>query len=244
LLACAEAPSYDWRDRAFVLHNYPGVRHNVPSFKIVLLLGATIALGACAHHGEFDQTGGLKIVRSVCPAVAVPAYTGDVTLFAPPTSQEAGAIDVTATLTNLRNTCNDGGETGTRVHVDGTFQVEARRSDASTARQVSLPYFVTVTRGGTQIVSKQIGTVVIDFPAGQMRAVVTGTATADISRAEATLPPRIQERLNRKRKAGDADAAIDPMNEPAVRAAVKQASFEMLVGFQLTQDQLAYNARR
>jgi hypothetical protein len=216
----------------------------VPSFKTVLLLGATIALGACAHHGAFDETGGLKITRSVCPAVAIPAYTGDITLFSPPTSQEASAIDVEATMTNLRNTCNDGGEGGPRVHVDGTFQVEARRNEASAARQVSIPYFVTITRGGTQIVSKQIGTVVLDFPAGQLRAIGTGTAIADISRAEATLPPHIQERINRKRKAGDADAAIDPMNEPSVRAAVKQASFEMLVGFQLTQDQLTYNARR
>jgi hypothetical protein len=34
------------------------------------------------------------------------------------------------------------------------------------------------------------------------------------------------------------------MADPVVRAAVTRASFEFLVGFQLTQDQLAYNATR
>jgi hypothetical protein len=34
------------------------------------------------------------------------------------------------------------------------------------------------------------------------------------------------------------------MADPAVREAVRRASFELLVGFQLTQDQLAYNATR
>jgi hypothetical protein len=34
------------------------------------------------------------------------------------------------------------------------------------------------------------------------------------------------------------------MADPAIRAAVAQASFELLVGFQLSEDQLAYNATR
>jgi hypothetical protein len=34
------------------------------------------------------------------------------------------------------------------------------------------------------------------------------------------------------------------MADPQVKAAVDRATFELLVGFQLTQDQLAYNATR
>jgi len=34
------------------------------------------------------------------------------------------------------------------------------------------------------------------------------------------------------------------MSDPATRAAVSQASFEMLVGFQLSDAQLQYNATR
>ena len=50
--------------------------------------------------------------------------------------------------------------------------------------------------------------------------------------------------LTRPRKAGEADAAIDPLSDPGVRAAVASATFEQLVGFQLTEDQLKYNATR
>ena len=50
--------------------------------------------------------------------------------------------------------------------------------------------------------------------------------------------------LQRDLSAGEADAAIDPLAEPGVREAVAQATFEHLVGFQLTQDQLKYNATR
>ena len=59
-----------------------------------------------------------------------------------------------------------------------------------------------------------------------------------------TLPENIRQQLTRRRKPGDPSAAIDPMADPAVREAVRKASFEVLVGFQLTQDQLAYNATR
>jgi len=40
------------------------------------------------------------------------------------------------------------------------------------------------------------------------------------------------------------DAALDPLADPDIRAAVQKASFELLVGFQLTDEQLKYNATR
>jgi hypothetical protein len=109
---------------------------------------------------------------------------------------------------------------------------------------VVLPYFATVTRAGTQIMSKQLGRVALHFDDGQLRAQTQGSASASIARADATLPPAIEQRLNRKRKAGDADAAIDPMAEPSIRSAVSKASFELLLGFELSDDQLAYNVKR
>lgn len=207
------------------------------------LIPAMLALTvtACAGKGDFDETGGIKIVRSACPAIAIPAYTGDVTLFSPPSSRDASAIDVVATITNVRTTCNDAGE---RINATATFDVLARRSNAAGAREVVLPYFATVTRAGTQIVSKQVGGIALRFEDGQIRAKTTGTASTSIAHAEAALPPAVEERINRKRKAGDADAAIDPMTVPAIREAVSKASFELLVGFQLSNDQLAYNVTR
>ena len=67
---------------------------------------------------------------------------------------------------------------------------------------------------------------------------------AGVDRAEATLPADIRKRITRKRKAGDVDAAIDPLAVPEVKAAVARATFEVLVGFQLDQQQLTYNATR
>jgi hypothetical protein len=58
------------------------------------------------------------------------------------------------------------------------------------------------------------------------------------------LPQEVRDRLTRRRKAGDEDAAVDPLADPKIRQAVASASFEALVGFQLTQDQLRYNATR
>jgi hypothetical protein len=213
----------------------------VPSFKILLSSLLALSLTACAKSGDFDDTGGVKIARSACPAIAIPAFTGDVTLFNPPASRDASAIDVVATLTNVRTTCND---SGAQIIATANFDVLARRNGTSGAREVVLPYFATVTRAGTQIVSKQIGQVALRFEDGQQRAQTSTTATANIARAEAALPADIEERLNRKRKPGDADAAVDPMTEPAIRAAVSKASFELLLGFQLTNEQLAYNATR
>ena len=198
-------------------------------------------LGGCKSTNDLDETGGLKIVRSTCPAVAVPAYTGDVSLFSPEQSQDARALDVTATITNLHSTCD---ETGAVVKSVVTFDVLARRASPNGDRDLVLPYFSTVLRAGTKIMSKQESRVLIHFANGQVMGKGNAQAGAEINKALATLPQVAAERLNRKRKATDADASLDPMNDPRIRSAVNQANFELLIGFQLTEAQLAYNATR
>ncbi len=202
-----------------------------------------LALGACSRTGELDPAGGIRVARSACPAVGVPAFTGDVTLFDPPSSRDARAIDVTAAITNLRTTCNDADQ-GPEVVATTTFDVQARRRDTASAREVVLPYFVTIVRGGNVVVAKRISRVAINFAAGQDRATTTAVGTSTVARAAATLPENVREQIMKKRKAGREDAAVDPMSEPGVRTAVARASFELLVGFQLTPDQLQYNATR
>src|SRR3546814_380287 len=159
----------------------------------------------------------------------------------PPQSREASAIDVVANITNLRSTCDD---SGPQLYTNATFDVLARRSDANGARDVTLPYFATVVRGGTAVVSKRVGQVNIHFADGEYRASASGTAQSYVDRGQATLPADIQERITRERKAGDPDAAVDPMSDPAVREALQRTSFELLVGFNLTEDQLKYNVTR
>lgn len=201
---------------------------------------ALALLAGCGRRGNLEQ-GGVYTVRSACPQVAIPAATGDVTLFNPAGSTDAAAIDVEAAITNLRANCQ---ETGAEIVSTATFDVVATRRDAGPARQVVLPYFDVVVQAGERVVAKRVGAVALDFAAGSIQAQTSGQATARISRSAATLPENVRELLTRERKVGEAEAAIDPMSDPAVRAAVADASFQHLVGFQLTPEQLRYNATR
>ncbi|ATY34534.1 hypothetical protein CVN68_09580 [Sphingomonas psychrotolerans] len=196
--------------------------------------------GGCSRTGDIAE-GGITAVRSACPHVGVPAGTGDVTLFNPANSREASAIDVVAVLTNVQATCD---EAGPQILTNLTFDVLARRNQPGPARDVTLPYFITVVRGGTAVTAKRLGQVTVRFAEGQIRAQATGQATSSIDRAAATLPEEVRKRLTEKRKAGDQAAAMDPLADPAIRSAVLASTFEALVGFQLTEDQLKYNVTR
>ncbi len=214
---------------------------NSPKSVASILTLAALALAGCSHGGEVDESGGITAVRSPCPQVAIPAQTGDVTLFDPATSHDAAAIDVQATITNLRSTCDDSGE---QVQTAATFDVQASRARADAPRDVTLPFFLTVVRGGTEVIAKRVGHVTVHFDAGRTRAQSSGQASSSITRTAATLPQDVRAKLTQKRKAGDADAATDPLTRPEVRQAVLSASFEALVGFQLSDAQLKYNATR
>ncbi|WP_245649398.1 hypothetical protein [Sphingomonas mali] len=209
-------------------------------------IALVLVLGGCASRGELDisESGaGVTAVRTPCPTVGVPAGTGDLTTFDPATSRDANAIDVVAAMTDVRSTCNNDGASA-QVLTNITFTVLARRARADGARDVTLPYFVTVVQGGNAVVAKHVGRVVVHFDAGQTRASANGSATASVDRSAATLSDEVRRRITEKRKAGKESAAVDPLSAPDVRNAVLRATFEALVGFQLTDDQLKYNATR
>jgi hypothetical protein len=210
--------------------------------RLAALLFVTL-LSACRHAGDLtaENGGGVYAVRSDCPIAGVPAGTGDITLFNPPNSTEASAIDVTAAITDVRATCQDG---AADVVSTATFTIVALRREAGPARQVVLPYFDVALQGGTNVVAKRVGQAVLNFAQGDLHAWARVQATVRVNRGAATLPANVRQILTRPRKAGEAEAAIDPLADPAVRAAVANATFEHLVGFQLTQDQLKYNATR
>ena len=208
--------------------------------KVAIPVILSLALVGCAREGDLT-TAGVLTTRTACPSVAIPAATGDITLFNPENARTAAAIDVVAQITNLRSTCDDSGE---YIISNATFEVHGQRRNTSGEREVVLPYFATVVQGGTNVVSKRLGRVALRFADGQARASTSATASSQVLRSAATLPEDIRKQITRERKAGDADAALDPMADPAVRAAVTRATFEFLVGFQLTNEQLAYNATR
>ncbi len=203
--------------------------------RAALALALVAALAGC-------QRNPLKVTRSACPAVAVPFHTGQVTRFDPPASRDASAIDVTAQLTELRGNCAD--VSGQDLSTDVRFKVVAQRRNAAAAREVYLPVFVSLVQGGNVIVSKQLTGVQLRFAAGQRRAEAEGGARTFVARSATVLPPEINERITRERKADDPDALTDPLADPATRAAVRARSFEVLVGFQLDDQALGYNVAK
>jgi hypothetical protein len=216
----------------FALRLYP----SKAAAAVLLSLG----LLGCAREGDIQQSG-ILTSYTACPPVALVAPAGDVTLFDPAGSRDAAAIDVVAHITNLRSTCTESGE---HIVTQANFEVHAIRRDNRGTRDVVLPYFATVVQAGSNVVAKRVRQIGLHFEDGQYRASTTGAATSHVLRSAATLPEDIRRQITRERRAGDPDAAIDPMADPAVRAAVERARFELFIGFELTQDQLRYNATR
>ena len=200
----------------------------------------SLGLLGCAREGDIHQTG-ILTTYTACPAVAIPAPAGDITLFDPPASRDSAAIDVVASISTLRSTCD---ETGEFILTNATFEVSAQRRDNRGVREVILPYFATVVQGNGNVVAKRVSRVGLRFEDGQYRARTTSSASSQVLRSAATLPEDIRRQITRVRRPGDPQAAVDPMADPAVRAAVERARFELLVGFELDQEQIRYNATR
>ncbi|MDY7097435.1 MAG: hypothetical protein SXU28_04795 [Pseudomonadota bacterium] len=211
--------------------------------KVLTGIAMCAALAGCAREGELvvNQGVGITSVLTTCPAVGIPDYTGDVTTFRTAGDQTFANLDMSAAMTNLRSTCDD---TGAKVYSEASFDVVAKRSDTRGARTVTLPYFVTVLRGGSAVVTKRVGQVTLNFADGAERASASAKAGSFVDKAAASLPADIREKITRKRRAGDVDAALDPLADNEVKAAIARSRFEMLIGFQLTEDQLKYNATR
>ena len=71
---------------------------------LLLLATAAAATAGCRSKGDIivDEEVGIAAVRGACPAVGIPDYTGDVTLFRVPGDASAANVDVVATMTNVR----------------------------------------------------------------------------------------------------------------------------------------------
>jgi hypothetical protein len=201
---------------------------------------ALTLLAGCSREGLIES-GGVYTTRSACPQAGIVGGTGDITLFNPANNMTVGAMDVTATMTNVRSACSDQGD---QIVSQVWFDVVGQRRAAGPARQVVLPYFNVAVQGGTTVAAKRLAAVALNFPANELRAQTRGYGVIRVSRAAATIPQDVERILTRPRRPGDPQAAVDPMTDPAVRAAVARATFEHLVGFQLTNGQLRYNATR
>ena len=95
--------------------------------RLLFVLAVPAVLAGCKSSGDIvvDEGVGITAVRGACPAVGVPDYTGDVTLFRTPGASDSASIDIVAAMTNVRSQCNETG--GERVYSATTFDVLARR---------------------------------------------------------------------------------------------------------------------
>ena len=99
----------------------------IASMMVLVLLAA-----GCSRRGNLEA-GGIYTIRSACPQVAIPAATGDITLFDPAGSSDASAIDIEAAITNVRANCQ---ETGSEIVSVATFDWHSIRP--STLRRMPL----------------------------------------------------------------------------------------------------------
>jgi len=198
--------------------------------------GPGLALAALLLAG--CSSNPLMVRRSPCPAVAIPLYVGSYTRFDPPQSRNADAIAFSAQLFDVKGSCLDEAETLTTTV---SFKVSAQRRRAGPPMDATVPLFVALVQGGNVLVSKQLTAVQLHFADGQLRTEGVGGARAEVARSATALPPEVQQKIAKKRQADEADALTDPMSDPQVRAALRAASFEVLVGFQLSDADLAYN---
>ena len=133
---------------------------------LTALGGAALLLSACSREGELDVTSGVGVFASLdgCPVVAIPNGTGDITLFNPASARTAEAIDIVASMTNVRGSCQSASDP---VYNQVTFDVLATRTNTNGARQVTLPYYSVVMQAGENVVAKRVGEITLNFAAGQ-----------------------------------------------------------------------------
>jgi hypothetical protein len=213
----------------------------MPVFKSKAALPRFFAFTArSAAPGRRDDTAGIIATRTACPASRSrprPATS--------PCSTAANSRDAArSTWSRHHQRALDLRRERRNIVTNATFDVHGQRRDAARrarggAALISRPWFRAAP---TSSPSASAGSA-LRFADGQLRASTSGTASARCS-----APPRPCRRTSAARSPasaspGDADAALDPMADPAARPC-SAASFELLVGFQLTQEQLAYNATR
>ena len=206
----------------------------------LLLVSLMLATTACGG-GKVIEDGGVYTRRTSVPAGRDPRRNGRRHAVRPADRTDSAAIDVVATITNVALDLRPGDRPD---RLGGDLR---RRRHAPRRRRRAhgvLPYFDIAMQAGNQVVAKRVGQVAVNFAAGSQRGSGRGAATIRINRSSTGLPEDVRAKLTQKRKSGDVNAAIDPLSDPVVRAAVARATFEHLVGFQLTQAQLQYNATR
>lgn len=168
--------------------------------RYALVAALTLMTAACGRGNP------LEVTVSNCPALSVLGDAGTVTRFAGE-GRDVGDVTYTATISSAVLNCTEH-EDGVDATVD--FDVVARSGEALATRSVDLEYFIVVMKDNSQIVTKEIYDVTLDFD--------SSTDSAVSHQVIATNIPTLEQ--------------------------AKRYDYEILIGFQLTNDEAAYNIAR
>jgi hypothetical protein len=215
---------------------------------IFLVLGAALSLGAC------DST-----IPITCPDVGVIKDAAQFVDFRPGTGRDATDVVAKAEMTAARLECAFAEDV---VETKVTFALTVTRGPAMTGDQVTLPYFVAVVSADeTKLVSKRQFELTVPM-GGQQTVRLIQEIPAD-----ATLVPRPSGLMQPKSSVGGGSvggpngtqkfnvtgpslyagerggSGEKPARRPGVILPGVQGAipYQVLVGFQLTKDQLTYN---
>ena len=175
------------------------------------LSAAGILVFALTLGGCFGNTVDMSIsdeAKQRCPAVGIVGGAGQVVMFREGSEGYVSDIRYRGTIGGLAMQCEDV-DGGVRANI--IFTVSATKGEAGEANSVTFPYFVAVTRGSEDVLSRQIYRSSHAFPAGEDDSFSREVITAFVPETEPEGP-------------------LKP--------------YEILIGFQLSREQLEYNVLR
>lgn len=150
-----------------------------------------------------------------CPRVLIVDDAAQLTAFAAGPGRDFVDVDHDAEIADLKSGCRyEKGDAGEKALIAVAPVIVATRGPANTDRAATVTYFVSVVDASDAILNKQLFEVPVRFEGNQRRI----TWIDDTPPVIITLP----------------------VDSPAAAA----TTYEVLVGFQLSPDQLDYNRRR
>jgi hypothetical protein len=188
--------------------------------RLVFVSSAMLALSACASQNP------LLVTRTSCPAVAVIKYANTITGFRQGGGQDQSDVDFTGQISNVSVNCRNGkGDSAAQSVV--SFDIGGQRGSVNGAASQSIPYFVTVVQDGTTIISKTSYLAVLQYNDKNGRSVARESFVANTPGVPLPAAP--------KKKRTEAEFLDE------AESAQKAAKYEILIGFQLTDEQALFN---
>lgn len=150
------------------------------SIRLRALLAAAFLSPLLTACGIFGNQVSMEIPREasqVCPPVGIVARTGSLTRFATSDGRDSDDVTLRGAISGLEVTCKD---VSGAVQASIGFDVVAQKGPASRDNDVELPYFVVVTQGSEQVLSKRLHITSHSFSRGRNSSAVRENLIAEV----------------------------------------------------------------